>query len=171
MMVINYRGKKSRLYLKGALYLMIAALCLVSLISSELNSAFANDKYKCPPGRSRVKMEEELRDSLRTLRRSIDSYKLACEQGLIGPIDRKVDDMCYPPDLQVLVTGIQPPNGKYRIRFLRRIPVDPITGKREWGLRSIQDDPRASVWGGENVFDVYSKSNKRGLDKIAYSEW
>ena len=121
----------------------------------------------------RREREMELRRNLRDLRKAIDSYKQACETGLVGPLDRKVNDECYPPDLDTLVEGIHPPNkSDSTVRFLRRIPRDPFTGKAEWGLRSIQDEPDSTSWGGENIFDVYSKAPGTSLDgKTQYKDW
>ncbi len=168
----NHRAERNLLHPSIRNSLSAIALCgLLLLAGRQTGNAFAQGNNRRCNDRSRVKIEEELRYRLRTLRQSIDSYKTACEQGLVGPLDRKVNDECYPPSLEVLVNGIQPPNRKTRIRFLRHIPVDPTTGKREWGVRSMQDDPQSTVWGGENVFDVYSKNPKRGLDKTAYKDW
>jgi general secretion pathway protein G len=80
-----------------------------------------------------------------------------------------VDSQNYPPDLETLVTGVDV-QGK-KLKFLRRIPVDPMTGKAEWGLRSMQDDATSDSWGGQNVFDVYTKSTGTGLDGTKYKEW
>src|SRR5262245_36442589 len=93
-----------------------------------------------PVARNMIKREKEmeLRRNLREIRKAIDSYNLACNAGLVGPLDRKLDDECYPPSLEILVEGIHPPNkGDSTVRFLRRIPKDPFTGNTEWGLRSI----------------------------------
>ena len=76
----------------------------------------------------------------------------------------------YPPDLHTLVNGVTIAGNK-KVRFLRRIPVDPMTGQREWGLRSVQDDPDSTSWGGDNVFDVFSKSQGTALDGSKYSDW
>ncbi|MDX2029954.1 MAG: type II secretion system protein [Blastocatellia bacterium] len=122
----------------------------------------------------RREKEMELRRNLRELRKAIDAYKISCEQGNVGPLDRKVDDECYPPSLEILVEGIHPPNkgGDTTIRFLRRIPKDPFTGTTEWGLRSVQDDPESTGGGGQNVYDVYSKAPGMSLDgKTEYSKW
>ena len=81
----------------------------------------------------------------------------------------KVDSQNYPPDLQTLVDGVDV-QGK-KVRFLRQIPVDPMTGKDDWGLRSMQDDPSSDSWGGQNVFDVFSKSDGMALDGTKYSDW
>jgi general secretion pathway protein G len=115
--------------------------------------------------------EIELRRNLRELRQAIDRYKIACEGGLVGPLDRKVEDECYPHSLEILVEGIHPPNTTRTIRFLRRIPRDPLTGKTEWGLRSMQDDRDSASWGGQNVYDIYSKSEGTALNGTKYKEW
>ncbi|MCG3161922.1 MAG: hypothetical protein JMDDDDMK_03150 [Acidobacteria bacterium] len=128
-----------------------------------------------PVARNMIKREKEmeLRRNLRELRKAIDSYKIACDTGLVGPLDRKVDDECYPPSLEILVEGIHPPNkGDSTIRFLRRIPKDPFTGKTDWGLRSVQDDPDSASWGGQNIYDVFSKAQGTTLDgKTQYKNW
>lgn len=115
--------------------------------------------------------EKELRKALNELRQAIKEYKEACDQGQVGPLDRKKDDECYPPTLQTLLDGIQPPNKKYYIVFLRRIPTDPMTGNQEWGLRSAQDAKDAQTWGGENVMDIYSKSDGVAVDGTNYRKW
>jgi hypothetical protein len=136
-------------YLRGDIFMVlclirIAALCGALLIPT-LAAGQADNRPNpdpCKAMRSRIRVEEELRLALRTLRQAIDGYKISCEQGNVGPLDRTVNDECYPHTLQTLVTGIAPPNrGATRIRFLRRIPRDPITGTYNWGLRSMQDDP------------------------------
>lgn len=128
-------------------------------------------KAPCKVEREQLKVEEELRVALRTLRQSIDAYKMACEMGQIGPLDRKVDDECYPPNWAALINGVKPPNQNVRIRYLRRIPIDPTTGQARWGLRSMQDDPEAMKWGGQNIFDVYSMSAGTALDGTKYKDW
>jgi general secretion pathway protein G len=110
--------------------------------------------------------ERVLRRDLWEMRDGIDRYKDAADR---GAFQIKVDSLGYPPDLETLVKGIDV-SGK-RIRFLRRIPVDPMTGKAEWGLRSNQDDPAADSFGGQSVFDVYSKSPNTALDGTKYSDW
>lgn len=110
--------------------------------------------------------ERELRYDLWQMRDAIDHYKDAAEK---GGIMTKVDSMNYPPDLDELVKGVDI-QGK-KVKFLRRIPVDPMTGKAEWGMRSMQDDPNSDSWGGQNVFDVYTKSTGTGLDGTKYSDW
>jgi general secretion pathway protein G len=110
--------------------------------------------------------ERELRRDLWQLRDAIDRYKDAADR---GAFQTKVDSQGYPPDLDTLVKGVDA-NGK-KMRFLRRIPIDPMTGKDEWGLRSMQDDPDSDSWGGQSVFDVYSKSEGTGLDGTKYKTW
>ncbi len=110
--------------------------------------------------------ERELRYDLWQMRDAIDHYKDAAER---GAFQTKVDSFNYPPDLQTLVDGVDV-QGK-KVRFLRRIPVDPMTGKDDWGLRSMQDDPNSDSWGGQNVFDVYSKSDGTALDGTKYNTW
>ncbi|MGA9070619.1 MAG: prepilin-type N-terminal cleavage/methylation domain-containing protein [Terracidiphilus sp.] len=110
--------------------------------------------------------ERELRRDLWEMRNAIDHYKDAAD---LGKIQTKVDSHGYPPDLETLVNGIEVQTKK--VRYLRRIPVDPMTGKAEWGLRSMQDDPKTDSYGGQGVFDVYSKSTGTALDGSKYSEW
>jgi general secretion pathway protein G len=110
--------------------------------------------------------ERELRRDLWYMRDAIDRYKDLADK---NAFQTKVDSFGYPPDLETLVKG-QDVQGK-KIKFLRRIPVDPMTGKDEWGLRSMQDDADSDSWGGQNVFDVYSKSESTGLDGTKYKEW
>jgi general secretion pathway protein G len=126
-----------------------------------------------PVAKNMIKREKEmeLRRNLRELRKSIDAYKIACDGGKVSPLDKKIDDECYPKDLQILVDGINPPNTNSTIRFLRRIPEDPFTGNKDWGTRSIQDDPDSTGGGGENVFDVFSKAPGTALDGSKYSDW
>ncbi|HMK29813.1 MAG TPA: type II secretion system protein [Terriglobales bacterium] len=110
--------------------------------------------------------ERDLRRALWQLRDSIDRYKDAADRGMFQV---KLGTEGYPADLETLVKGVDV-NGK-KVRFLRSIPVDPMTGKAEWGLRSMQDDPKSDSWGGQCVFDVYSKSDGTALDGTRYSEW
>jgi general secretion pathway protein G len=116
----------------------------------------------------RVK-EMELREALRTMRNAVDEYKRFSDAGLL-PIDLGTDG--YPKELEVLVEGVDVVGQVDRkVKFLRRIPVDPMTGESEWGLRSYQDAFDSDSWGGENVFDVYSLSEGIGLDGVPYSQW
>jgi general secretion pathway protein G len=113
--------------------------------------------------------ESELRYDLRTMKDAIDRYKDLADQ---HKFRTEVGSENYPPDLDTLVKGVQLGAGDdKRLRFLRKIPVDPITGRADWGLRSISDDPDSTSWGGKNVFDVYSKSSGTALDGTKYSDW
>jgi general secretion pathway protein G len=113
--------------------------------------------------------ETELRRDLQEMRDAIDRYKLVADRGLIRI---QIGSEGYPPDLDTLVKGVDlgAATSKH-MRFLRRIPVDPMTGRAEWGMRSVQDDPDSTSWGGNNVFDVYSKSIGTAMDGTKYSDW
>jgi general secretion pathway protein G len=117
--------------------------------------------------------EMELRRSLREIRTAIDKYKDAVDQGLIGGTDVKVGSEGYPPSLETLVEGVRAMNDASgrKLKFLRRIPFDPMTRTNEWGMRAYQDDPDTTTWGGSNVFDVYTKSDGVALDGTKYREW
>jgi len=114
--------------------------------------------------------ERDLRYALREIRGAIDRYKDASDQ---QKIQVKVGTDGYPADLDVLVEGVTLVGSATgaKIKFLRRIPIDPMTGTMDWGKRSSQDDPKSNSWGGQNVFDVYSKSMERARDGTPYSEW
>src|SRR5216684_1891823 len=115
------------------------------------------------------KKEELLRYDLRQMRDAIDRYKDLADRNLIRV---EVGSEGYPPDLETLVKGVQLGAGSDRkVRFLRRIPVDPMTGHAEWNLQSVQDDPDSTSWGGKNVFDVHSKSQGTALDGTHYADW
>jgi general secretion pathway protein G len=118
----------------------------------------------------RRNQERDLRHALNEIHKAIDDYK---DAALAGKIEVKLGTEGYPETLEQLVEGVkllQSPDGK-KIKFLRRIPIDPMTGKREWGLRSMQDDPKSQSWGGQSVFSVYTKSFARARDGTPYSEW
>ena len=121
-----------------------------------------------PIVRVRIKREKEieLRRDLWEMRDAIDRYKDAADR---NAFQTKIDSLGYPPDLQTLVDGVDV-QGK-KLRFLRRIPVDPMTGDSDWGLRANQDDPDSTSWGGQNVFDVYTKSEGTALDGTKYNTW
>lgn len=112
------------------------------------------------------KKERELRYDLWMIRDAIDRYKDAADR---AAFQIKLGSEGYPPDLETLVNGVDT-NGK-KLKFLRRIPVDPMTGKAEWGMHSMQDDPTSDSWGGESVFDVYTKSEGTALDGTKYKDW
>jgi general secretion pathway protein G len=114
--------------------------------------------------------ETKLRYDLREMRDAIDRYKDASDKNLIQV---QAGTEGYPPDLQTLVTGVKLAGAgpERRERFLREIPVDPMTGNSDWGFRSAQDDPDSHSWGGQDVFDVYSKSSGTALDNSRYADW
>jgi general secretion pathway protein G len=110
--------------------------------------------------------EKELREDLWMMRDAIDRYKDAADK---GAFQIKLGSDGYPPDLQTLVDGVDIAGKK--LKFLRRIPVDPMTGKAEWGMHSMQDDPTSDSWDEQNLFDVYSKSQATALDGTKYRDW
>jgi general secretion pathway protein G len=117
--------------------------------------------------------EAELRRALREMRTAIDKYKDAVDNGLIGSVDVKVGSEGYPPDLETLVEGVGVANDATgrKLKFLRRVPIDPISGSEEWGMRAYGDKPDSTSWGGSNVYDVYSKSEGTALDGTKYKDW
>jgi general secretion pathway protein G len=121
-----------------------------------------------PLARVTIKREREkqLRAALWQMRDGIDRYKDAADR---GAFQIKVGSNGYPPDLDTLVNGVDV--GGKKLKFLRRIPIDPMTGGTDWGLRSMQDDPDSDSWDGENVFDVYTKSQGTALDGTKYKDW
>jgi general secretion pathway protein G len=137
--------------------LIVATAIMVILTSMALPLARVSIKRE---------KERELRRDLWMMRDAIDRYKDAAER---GGFQTKVGTEGYPPDLETLVKGVDS-NGK-KIKFLRRIPVDPMTGKDDWGLRSMQDESNSDSWGGQNVFDVFTKSDGAGLDGTKYKDW
>lgn len=110
--------------------------------------------------------EQVLRDDLWTMRRAIDKYKDAADR---HAFETSIDSNGYPPDLDTLVNGVDVQD--HKVKFLRQIPVDPMTGKKDWVLRSMQDDPDSDTWGGQNVFDVHSASDGTALDGTKYNTW
>jgi general secretion pathway protein G len=130
-----------------------------------------------PAARYQVRRQREkaLSEDLHEMRAAIDKYKDLCDQGKVQAGDP--DAYCYPPTLEILVDGAKlantiSGNGQTgKMRFLRRIPKDPFTGDTDWGKRSMQDEPTSNSWGGQNVFDVYSKTMDKASDGTPYSEW
>jgi general secretion pathway protein G len=122
---------------------------------------------------SKRQREAELRRDLRELRTTIDAFKNAVDQGRIPTTELEPTSEGYPPDLETLVEGIAAANDASgrKIRFLRRIPIDPMTSSTDWGLRSYQDSPTSTTWGRQNVFDVYTKSDGTALDGTKYRDW
>ncbi len=148
---------------RGFTYLeLIVALALLSLLAAAA----------LPSSRKIVKRQKEnqLRHQLTQIRSAIDRFKRMADASEIQVDD--LDQLGYPADFDELEQGV-PLTGKpgQHMRFLRRIPVDPMTGEAKWGMRSVQDDFDASNWGGENLFDVYSLSDGRGLDGTEYATW
>jgi general secretion pathway protein G len=142
---------------------LIVAFTILALLST----------MAVPLARYRVRRdkERELRWALREIRTAIDKYKDASDMQKLGEPPKQGSDG-YPESLDILVEGVkmQGQTDK-KIRFLRRIPDDPFTKSKEWGLRSTQDDPTSTSWGGQNVFDVYSKTTEKAADGTPYSEW
>ncbi len=141
--------------------LVVAFTILITLSAMALPMA----RYKV-----RREKERELRNSLREIRTAIDKYKDMAEQNQLG--QQKLGTENYPETLEILVEGVKIPGPQdKKIRFLRRLPRDPFTGNSDWGKRSVQDDPKSQSWGGQNVFDVYSKTMEKAPDGTLYSEW
>jgi general secretion pathway protein G len=142
------------------LELIIACSILVVLSSAALPVARFSILHR---------KEEELHRDLREMRDAVDRYKDLADRNLIRV---ELGSEGYPPDLETLVNGVKlGASSDRKIRFLRRIPVDPLTGHAEWGLRAVQDDPDSTSWGGKNVFDVYSKSQATASDGTRYADW
>ena len=117
--------------------------------------------------------EAELRRTLREIRTAIDKYKDAVDLGQIPSTELKLGSEGYPPDLETLVEGVPVANDASgrKLKFLRRVPIDPMTNSTDWGQRSYQDRPDSVSWGGQNVFDVFTKSTGVGLDGTKYKDW
>jgi general secretion pathway protein G len=150
---------------RGVTYLELVAVATIMMI---LASAIL------PLGRVAVRRERELelRRALREIRRGIDAYKGAVDAGQIGGTEVKLGSEGYPPDLETLVKGVNRVGALDRkLKFMRRIPLDPMTSSAEWGMRCYQDDSDSNSWCGENVYDVYSKSTAKGLDGTTYNTW
>lgn len=147
---------------EGMTLLELILACAILLILS--SAALPIAKYSVIRQR-----EAELHQDLREMRDAIDRYKDAADRNLIRV---EIGSEGYPPDLETLVKGVQlGASSDKKIRFLRKIPIDPMTGHAEWGLRAVQDDADSTSWGGKNVFDVYSKSTGTALDGTKYSDW
>ena len=125
-----------------------------------------------PSARFAVKRQKELelRRSLRDMRRAIDEYKKLCDAGLIPK--EGLDSECYPEDLDKLVEGVDKVGTVgQKVKFLRRIPIDPFTKSKEWGKRSLQDEADSTSWGEQNVYDVYTEYEGTALDGTEYKDW
>ena len=117
--------------------------------------------------------EAELRRTLREMRTAIDKFKDAADMQMIPPTELKMGSEGYPPTLETLVEGVSVMNDASgrKLKFLRRVPTDPMTGTTDWGMRSYQDKPDSTRWGGQNVYDVFSTSTATALDGTKYNEW
>lgn len=126
-----------------------------------------------PLARSNVRRmkERQLRQSEEEIRKAIDKYKDMADAGKLGI--QKLDAYGYPESLDALVDGVKGSGqaADTKLKFLRRIPLDPMTNSRDWGLRSMQDDPKSTSWGGQNVFNVFTKSDQKAADGTAYADW
>ena len=145
---------------------LIVAFTILALLAS----------MAVPLARSRVRREreKELRIALREIHTAIDKYKDMADEGKLGQLNAAKEN--YPESLEVLVEGVkvtggQGTEGEKKIRFLRRIPKDPFTKTADWGVRSTQDDPKSTAWGGQNVFAVFSKTMEKAADGTPYAEW
>ena len=141
---------------------LIVAFTILSLLTS---MAVPLARYKV-----RIEQEKELRYAIRTVTKAIDDYK---DAAIAGKIEMKLGTDGYPESLDQLVEGVkllQSADGK-KIKFLRRIPKDPMTNSFDWGKRSTQDDPKSTSWGGQNIFSIYTKSMEKARDGTPYSEW
>jgi general secretion pathway protein G len=158
---MKYRVKKNRSNLARCGFTLIELIVATTILMILTTLAI-------PLARVTIKREKEhdLRHNLWEMRDAIDRYKDAADR---GAFQTKVGTEGYPPDLETLVKGVDV-HGK-KLKFLRRIPVDPMTGTTDWGLRSMQDDPDSDSWGGQNVFDVFTKSQGTGLDGTEYKTW
>lgn len=141
---------------------LIVAFTIMALLTS---MAVPLARYKV-----RRERERELRYALREIHTAIDKYKDMADGGKLG--SQKIDTEGYPESLDVLVEGVkQAGSVDKKVRFLRKIPRDPFTNSTDWGKRSVQDDPKGTSWGGQNVFQVYTKSMEKAADGTPYSEW
>ena len=167
---IGQRRKERRRAWPGAAASGEAGLTLVELIIVVTILAILSGAA-VPLVRFQVKRakERELRTDLYQMRRAIDAYKDAADLGGMSATNNKPDAMNYPPDLDTLVNGVDIQDK--HVRFLRAIPIDPMTKSKDWGLRSNQDAPDSDSFGGQNVFDVHSKSTGTALDGTKYSTW
>ena len=122
---------------------------------------------------SQRQREAELHRNLRDIRTAIDKFKDSVDNGLIATTELRPGSEGYPPDLETLVEGVPAANDASgrKLKFLRRIPIDPMTGNTEWGKRSYQDKPDATSWGGQNVFDVFTTFDGTALDGSKYRDW
>jgi general secretion pathway protein G len=165
----GWRGVSRRLVRKASAGYSFIEVIVVCAIVAILASAVM------PLARVTMQREREieLRRNLREIRTAIDRFKDAADQGVIPSTELSTGSEGYPPTLTVLVEGVSLANDATgrRLKFLRRIPIDPLTGSSEWGLRSYQDKPDATSWGGQNVYDVHTTNGGRALDGTQYRDW
>lgn len=158
--------RKSQLAEQGFTFVELLVVCTLLLILASAIMPLA----KVTVQRQR---EAELRRALREMRTAIDKFKDAADMGQISMFDIKTGSEGYPPDLETLVEGVSvvgDASGR-KLKFLRRIPIDPMTNSTDWGMRSYQDRSDSTSWGGQNVFDVYTKSKGTALDGTKYIDW
>ena len=160
MKQLRVRGKKGRHAEAGMTLIELIIACSILVILA--TAAMPIARYSIMR-----KKEVQLNRDLIEMRDAIDRYKDLADRNLIRT---EVGSEGYPPDLETLVNGV-PIGTDRKIRFLRKIPVDPMTGQADWGMRSVQDDPDSTSWGGHDVFDVYSKSQATSLDGTCYCDW
>ena len=148
---------------KGMTLIELIVACTIMMLLAGMAVPMAR-------GRVRREKERDLRIALREIRTAVDQYKDRADKGDLGPL--KVGTEGYPETLESLVEGVKIANQvDKKIKFLRRIPIDPMTNTRDWGKRSMQDDPKAQAWGGQNVFDIYTNSMDKARDGTPYAEW
>jgi general secretion pathway protein G len=157
---VTRRGERGLTYLE-----MLATCAILAILASAI----------LPVARvARVRQKElELRRELRVMRTAIDKYQEETKKGRIGGTDLKLGSEGYPEDLEKLVEGVTPVGSAAgaKLKFLRRIPIDPMTGEAEWGMRCYQDAADSRSWCGQNVWDVYSLSQGKALDGSMYKDW
>jgi general secretion pathway protein G len=155
----DWKGRTPRFQRGFTLMELIVATMILSILTM----------MALPLARVTIQREKErqLRQALWEMRDAIDRYKDAADR---GAFQTKIDSQGYPPTLDDLVKGVEIQGGK-KVRFLRSIPTDPMTNSKEWGMRSMQDDPDSDSWGGQSVFDVYTKSEGTALDGTKYKDW
>ena len=158
------RGAKGRATGFSFVELLIVTSILLILASAVLPLSQVTAKRQ---------QEAELRRALREIRTAIDKHKDAVDLGLIGGENVQAGSQGYPANLEILVEGVEVLNDASgaKLRFLRRIPVDPMTTSDDWGLRAYQDEPGTTSWSGDNVYDIYSQSRLTALDGSNYNEW
>lgn len=156
------RSRRTRAAEAGLTLIELVIACAILIVLSTMAMPLTRMEIK-------HRKEADLRYDLREMRDAIDRYKDAADKNLIQV---QAGTEGYPPDLETLVKGVQLSGGNNEnVRFLRQIPVDPITGSADWGMRSVQDDPDSTVWGGQDVFDVYTTSGATAMNGTKYSDW